>query len=98
MDLVNSLRRTYFQISSKVQNADFNVKSSGSTCVTIVISHNKVYAANVGDSRAIICSLKSNGKSFAQALTRDHKPSDPIEAKRILNKGGRIAVSKGSFK
>ncbi len=48
-----------------------------------------IYSANVGDSRAIICSIKNN-KITGRPLSRDHKPTLHDEAKRIKEKGGRI--------
>ena len=45
------------------------------------------YSANVGDSRAVL-SGESGSKVFS--LSRDHKPSDEPEQKRILEAGGKI--------
>jgi serine/threonine protein phosphatase PrpC len=42
-------------------------------------------SANVGDSRALLCR-----RGRAIDLTRDHKPNDPIERKRIENLGGEV--------
>jgi serine/threonine protein phosphatase PrpC len=41
--------------------------------------------ANIGDSRAVLCRNES-----AFDLTRDHKPNDPIERKRIEAAGGDV--------
>ena len=51
---------------------------------------NKLFIANVGDSRAILVSENANTLS-CKALSRDHKPEDAEEAKRILQHGGMIA-------
>ena len=45
------------------------------------------YIGNVGDSRAIM-SAESGGKIYA--LSRDHRPMDEIESKRIVEGGGKI--------
>ena len=47
---------------------------------------NKIYTANVGDSRAIVC---SNG--LAKILSRDHKPERPDERDRIESCGAAVA-------
>lgn len=56
----------------------------------------KLYMANVGDSRGIVIrSIPGNpndpaSQCAATALTRDHKPDDEDEAKRIIANNGRI--------
>ena len=57
----------------------------------------KLYMANVGDSRGIVIrSIEPVAPDQAHlacetdALTRDHKPDDADEAKRILDNNGRI--------
>lgn len=47
----------------------------------------KVYIANLGDSRAVMSSER--GKKVIE-LSVDHKPNFPGEEKRILENGGRI--------
>ena len=61
--------------------------NSGSCAVVVLIVDNMCYVANVGDSRAILSSEKS---SKCIPLTRDHKPCDPREQKRIIEAGGQI--------
>jgi serine/threonine protein phosphatase PrpC len=63
---------------------------SGSTCVTVLIVGNKVFCANVGDSRAVLAREIENGTFQAFPLNRDHKASEPDEEHRILSSGGRI--------
>ncbi len=47
--------------------------------------------ANVGDSRAILVRMGKQANQFeVAALTRDHKPSDPLEGQRIMQAGGRV--------
>ena len=63
------------------------VDSSGSCGLILLIIDNKIYIANVGDSRCIIS--MSNGK-IRKDVTRDHKPNYPYEKKRIISNGGKI--------
>jgi serine/threonine protein phosphatase PrpC len=44
-----------------------------------------ILAANIGDSRAILC---RNGTGWE--LSRDHKPNDPTERERIESRGGQV--------
>ena len=63
------------------------IDSSGSCAIVVVVIENRVFIANVGDSRAILSS--KNGSKF-YALSRDHRPGDEKEYKRILDAGGKI--------
>ena len=74
----------------------YNVEYSGSTCVSILLKDNnmnKIYIANVGDSRAIVVK-ETKSKYWScwtfKQLSRDHKPNEPDEAKRILDCDGEI--------
>jgi len=57
------------------------VERSGSCAIVTLIVGEICYVANVGDSRAV---LSSNGGEQITALSRDHKPSDVDEYKRIV--------------
>jgi protein phosphatase 2C family protein 2/3 len=61
------------------------VERSGSCAITVLIVGDMLYVANVGDSRTI---LSKDGGRLAISLSRDHKPSDELEYKRILEGGG----------
>jgi protein phosphatase 2C family protein 2/3 len=49
----------------------------------------KIYCANVGDSRAVFF-YRSADLWYNRALSFDHKPNKTLEAKRILDAGGRV--------
>ena len=78
----------------KINNEVFNSKSmdsnmSGTTVVSLVLTTEKIISINLGDSRASIFKYE-NGLYYCKNLTRDHKPSEPDEYKRIINNNGRI--------
>ena len=58
---------------------------AGCTAIVVVISPEKIYVANAGDSRAV---LMRNGK--VEALSEDHKPSLESERDRIIKAGATI--------
>ena len=60
---------------------------SGSCAIVVVIVEEMCYVANVGDSRAVL-SGEEGTRTFA--LSRDHKPLDSFEEKRVLDAGGKI--------
>ena len=57
----------------------------GSTAIVALIKGNKLFIANVGDSRAV---LSENKKVFF--ATTDHKPSNKEEKERVEKEGGLI--------
>lgn len=69
------------------QNLEHVKDKSGSCAIVCMLTDTHAYIANVGDSRAIMS--RTNG-AFVESLSRDHKPSDPVEQKRICMAGGRI--------
>lgn len=84
-----ALQRALEQVEEAVLQEDDWVYQ-GSTAVCVVMHTAKdgrrtLLSANVGDSRAILC---RDGKALD--LTRDHKPSDEGEMKRIRQMGEDI--------
>ena len=51
-----------------------------------VVHGNKLYVANAGDSRCVLC----RGKETV-SLTEDHKPTNPEEERRIKAAGGFVS-------
>ena len=64
--------------------------SNGSTCLlNIMYKHNNsihMNIVNLGDSRLVI--VYSDG--ISKAVTKDHKPDDPIEKDRLTKMGGEV--------
>ena len=70
------------------KNNNMNIiDRSGSCAVVIIIVDNKIYIANVGDSRAV---LSLNCGNEYLIVTEDHKPSNEKEKARIIEKGGQV--------
>jgi serine/threonine protein phosphatase PrpC len=91
-DISDIITDIFIQENNKlISNEMINSLLSGSTCVSTIYTPIKLITANVGDSRIILGKYYSNlNKWISIDITRDHKPSLPDEAKRILEKGGRI--------
>ena len=70
------------------KNNNMNIiDRSGSCAVVIIIVDNKIYVANVGDSRAV---LSLNYGNEYLIVTEDHKPNNEKEKARIIEKGGQV--------
>lgn len=59
---------------------------TGCTANVLCIQNDKLFFANAGDSRSVIC---KNGTAFPMSV--DHKPSLPLELKRIEKAGGWVS-------
>ena len=92
--LYSTLKQVFVETNKslcKVPTID--TKFSGSTCVTIILTKNKIISANAGDSRAVM-GRYINGKWLSIELSHDQKPNNPGEKERILSHGGRIEAYK----
>ena len=59
---------------------------TGTTANVLIIQDKKLYFANAGDSRSVIC---KKGQGFP--MSTDHKPGIPAELKRIEKAGGWVS-------
>ncbi|CAL5411637.1 unnamed protein product [Camellia sinensis] len=57
----------------------------GCTAIVALIVRNKLFVANAGDCRAMLCRASS-----AYALSKDHVASCPEERERIISEGGQV--------
>ena len=86
----NQIIKSFQKLNKNLQKkSEINTIFSGSTCIIIIITEEKIICSNCGDSRGIIGKYKNkNWISFN--LSRDHKPNEQDEKKRILSKNGII--------
>ncbi|MCQ2817112.1 MAG: protein phosphatase 2C domain-containing protein [archaeon] len=102
-DIEPFIKATFLRENKLLNNA-IDTKLSGSTCVSVIYSPEKLIIANIGDSRCVLGKKiifnnsptdkgNKNQPSFKyvfENLSRDHKPSLPDESERIKKAGGRI--------
>jgi len=87
------IKETFIIANEKlVDNEEINSLFSGSTCVSVIYTPEKLIVPNIGDSRAVLGRLinKENNEYKAINLSRDHKPTEKDEAQRIIENNGRI--------
>nr|WEY08145.1 type 2C protein phosphatase [Ganoderma lucidum] len=86
-DYALSLKEAFLGTDTDMRSSpDFSRDASGCTAVAALLTtENKIYVANAGDSRSVICT-KGEGKP----LSFDHKPQNEKEKNRIVAAGGYI--------
>ncbi|XP_017698770.2 probable protein phosphatase 2C 73 [Phoenix dactylifera] len=72
------------------QQASIDCICSGTTAVSIVKQMEHLIIANLGDSRAVLCTRDNENQPVAVQLTVDLKPNVPSEAERIKSCKGRV--------
>mmetsp|Transcript_59373 Transcript_59373/g.141597 ORF Transcript_59373/g.141597 Transcript_59373/m.141597 type:complete len:281 (-) Transcript_59373:54-896(-) len=98
-NLLRELRRTGSPADSLLQafrltDEDMlrrNITSSGCTACCCLLQDEArgrvIYTAHLGDSRAV---LARSGSATRMTSMTDHKATDPLEAKRVIEAGGHI--------
>ncbi|CAF0741759.1 unnamed protein product [Didymodactylos carnosus] len=70
--------------------------TSGCTASVVFVRGNKLYIGHVGDSAIVLGIGDSLYKPWqCTRLTKDHKPEDPSELKRIRDSGGNVLCKAG---
>jgi len=88
-DVPEILKQGFLKTNAQLATSNIDAKFSGSTLVSVLISDQQLWCANVGDSRAILVRCTNNTWT-AHPLSNDHKPGNTGEFERIINSGGRV--------
>jgi serine/threonine protein phosphatase PrpC len=75
--------------NSLLRNKQIDSDLSGSTCVSVIYTPQKLIIANLGDSRCVLGSKVKEEWKY-ENLSRDHTPMIKEEADRIKKCGGQI--------
>ena len=92
--LYKTMKEVFIKTNNDLcKSPSVDTQFSGSTCVTIILTKNKIISGNAGDSRAVMGRFK-DGEWKSIDLSHDQKPNNPGERERILSHGGRIEAYK----
>ena len=81
-----------------IQRYKIDIEYSGTTLCSGILVGNKLYVANVGDSRIIMGVFNNKGNTWkSKQLSINHEPSSSNENKRIIQNNGRIDKLKNEF-
>ena len=91
-DLSETIKKCFIEENKKLlNNNQIDSDLSGTTCISVIYTPKKLIIANIGDSRCVLGKYDISKNIFiSENLSRDHKPTIPEEAERILTIGGRI--------
>ena len=84
--IINAFKKVNKEIYA---NSKMDSNMSGTTVVSIILTPTNIICVNLGDSRAALFKY-DNGIYYCKNLSRDHKPCEADESRRIMNNGGRI--------
>ena len=82
----NILQKAFKHAERDIKKSEVDANFSGTTCVMVLQTGDKLFCSNIGDSRAIL--VKEDG---IFELSIDQKPNDPEEMKRIEAAGGEVS-------
>ena len=86
IETFQKIEEDFFKLKCKEDSLEDSDKS-GSCAIVAIIFDNKIYIANIGDSRAI---MSVNGGTKVKQLTVDHKPDNIKEFERAIKTGSKI--------
>ncbi|CAN6344178.1 unnamed protein product [Urochloa humidicola] len=87
----NIFVKTFEQVDEELrQHSGIDCICSGTTAVIVVRQGDHLFVANLGDSRAVLCTRDSKHRLIPVQLTTDLKPDLPGELARILKCKGRV--------
>ena len=84
------IENTIKKLVEKVNESNFNLELSGTTCVLLFILENKIICSNIGDSQCVLFYCSNEDRWTHEIISIIHKPDNPKEKERILEYGGLI--------
>ncbi|KAK7111479.1 TGF-beta-activated kinase 1 and MAP3K7-binding protein 1-like [Littorina saxatilis] len=76
----------YPEVYNKLQQLEQQLQG-GTTATLVLIYNNKLYVANVGDSRALLVKTAQDGVLTVMQLSNDHTIDDTVEQERLASLG-----------
>ncbi|KAK2646816.1 hypothetical protein Ddye_022011 [Dipteronia dyeriana] len=88
-DPVRAYNSAFVVVNNELHSSEIDDTMSGTTAITVLVIGDKIYVANVGDSRAVIA-VKEGNKIEAQDLSYDQTPFRKDEYERVKVCGARV--------
>ncbi|KAL2458587.1 putative protein phosphatase 2C 35 [Forsythia ovata] len=88
-DPVKGYKAAFLSTNDELHSSDIDDSMSGTTAITALVIEDRLYVANVGDSRAVIA-IKEGNRVLAQDLSYDQTPFRKDECERVKLCGARV--------
>jgi serine/threonine protein phosphatase PrpC len=85
--------RSFEELFATIDRKAVEMAPLGGSTLTLVgvDGESTITCANVGDSRAVLVTVQSDGRIACETLSGDHRPDDESEFERIAAVGGMVA-------
>jgi len=87
----------YPSVMQQIETLNDTIKG-GTTALVVVILNEKLFVANVGDSRALLCQYDNQNKLMVQQINEDHNICNLNEVKRLEKLGLDVESLKSNSK
>ncbi|KAI0530690.1 hypothetical protein KFK09_000237 [Dendrobium nobile] len=88
-DPVKAYNSAFLEVNSLLHNSDIDDSMSGTTAITVLVSGDTLFVANVGDSRAV-AGVYEGDRLVAENLSHDQTPFRKDEYERVRLCGARV--------
>ncbi|KAK2982243.1 hypothetical protein RJ640_016373, partial [Escallonia rubra] len=88
-DPVKAYNSAFLAVNDELHNSEIDDSMSGTTAITVLVIGDKLYVANVGDSRAVI-GVKEGNRICSDNLSYDQTPFRKDECERVKLCGARV--------
>lgn len=88
-----SLRAAHLNANEMLARSAIDDQQSGTTAITVFMDGKRCVVSNVGDSRAMLGSVKENGEYESISLSTDQTPYRRDERERVKKYGARVMTA-----
>ncbi|CAA0807082.1 Probable protein phosphatase 2C 35 [Striga hermonthica] len=88
-DPITAYSSAFLSTNDQLHTSEVDDSMSGTTAITALVIGNKLYVANVGDSRAVL-GIREGDRVLAQDLSCDQTPFRKDECERVKLCGARV--------
>ena len=89
-DIKAAMTAACLRAETVLELSPYDTRVSGTTLTAVLLRENELCVAWVGDSRAVLAVWQPNHRMKAVDISRDHKPDDRREKRRIESMGGEV--------